>query len=142
MTTTNEIYKNFNNIKVCVSPYIELLGVVFVLSDFSLNAPRKNDKYIEKIKNHFSAFKNHKLIVEFSSLLKINTFKYDAPVELILNIETNTTPTIELLSRAHIDLKQYETLKELVSDFYKTSKFEEFFKSQSKYYLDNIEGVI
>ncbi|MBR2467714.1 MAG: DUF4932 domain-containing protein [Clostridia bacterium] len=136
------INKKLNNISVSVSPFVELLAVIYTLSNFGLNATRKNGKYLEDINNFFNKFKSHKAIKKFKELLQINSFKYDAPVELILNIETDSIPSEELLSRANLTIEKYNLLKEDILNFYKESNFEKFYVDNTKLYQNNIDTFI
>ena len=82
MIIAKEYVKKMQNVKIIVNSFVEALGVVFILSDFKLNQPRKNEKYINEVKNHFSIFKNHKIVNDFRKLLKTDAFKYDAPITM------------------------------------------------------------
>ena len=55
---------------ISVNPALECLGVIYVLSEFELNTPRSNRKYIASIKGYFHGYENHELIIKFKELLK------------------------------------------------------------------------
>ena len=64
--------KNYN---LNVNPALECLGVIYVLSEFELNTPRSNRRYLASIKGFFQDFENHELIVKFKELLVRDSFK-------------------------------------------------------------------
>ena len=120
---------------ICVNPFLECLGVVFVLADFNLNKTRTNKKYMEKINATFSNYKKHDLISEFKELLKIPSFKYDAPIKMILAMFYNTKPSLELLQRANLTYTDYQKLKIAFENFYNKIGFEIFFEDNKNYYI-------
>ena len=142
MIIAKEYVKKMQNVKIIVNSFVEALGVVFILSDFKLNQPRKNKKYINEVKNHFSIFKNHEIVNDFRKLLKIDAFKYDAPIEFILNIANNVLPSYTLQQRGNFDLIKFKKLKENFITFYRDSKFDDFFKNKEEFYKKNITTFI
>ncbi len=135
----NELKIDFGNINLNVNPALEFLGVIFVLSNFKLNKIRTNKKYIELVKKQFIQFENHEVITTFKSLLKNNTFKYDAPVELMLNIFYKVKPSTELLQRANLTSTEYKKLVNQINDFVCVSDFNNFFENNKSYYLHNLK---
>ena len=133
-----EISINFNNINLCVNPALECLGVIFIVSNFCLNKPRTNQKYVQLVCEHFSKFENHELITQFKSLTQNNSFKYDAPLELMLNIFYNKKPSKELMQRANLNTKKFNALKKLLNSFVVETNFNEFFENNKNYYIKNL----
>ncbi len=134
----NEISINFNNVNLCVNPALECLGVIFIVSNFGLNKPRTNQKYVQLVCEHFSEFENHELITLFKQLTQNNAFKYDAPLELMLNIFYNKKPSKELMQRSNLNLKEFNKLKQLVNTFVVDTNFNNFFESNKSYYIKNL----
>ena len=122
------------NYGLSVNPALECLGVIYVLSEFELNTPRSNRKYLASIKGFFHDFENHELIVKFKELLLRDSFKYDAPVEMFLCMSKGVKPSNELLARANITMKEYKEIIKLVKNFLIVSNFEKFIARNEKYY--------
>jgi len=112
-----KVLLKFNGINVEVNPYVECLGAVFILSDFSVNKVRNNQKYVDEIKETFQNHKSHPFVLKMKELLKIGPFKYDAPLEILLCFINNTKPTKEILSRPNLSLQEYLLLKNDFFDF-------------------------
>lgn len=121
-----------------VNPALECLGVIYVLSEFELNAPRSNRKYLASIKGYFHGFENHELINRFKVLLQNDEFKYDAPVEMFLCMYNGIKPSKELLRRANINIKEYKDILRLVRIFIEDSKFVKFIERNTNYYIDGL----
>lgn len=81
-----EIVIREKNINFSVNPFIECLGVAFILAEFTLNKPRTNKKYVQLIKKTFSSHKSHRFVEKIKTLLEKPGFKYDAPVEMALSM--------------------------------------------------------
>lgn len=128
--------KSYN---IYVNPFIECLGIVFVLAEFELNKTRTNKKYIEEINSCFSNYKKHNFVIQFKELLKISSFKYDAPIEMILTMFYNVKPSEELLQRARLTYAQYQQLKRDFVNFYNEIKFDNFFENNKNYFTLNAE---
>ena len=121
-----------------VNPALECLGVIYVLSNFELNTPRTNRKYLASIKGYFHDYENHPVVARFKELLTNEEFKYDAPVEIFLCMYNGVRPSKELLRRAKLTIKGYKEIIKLVKDFIKVSNFEKFIKKNEKYYQDGL----
>lgn len=123
--------------KISVNPFIECLGAIFVLADFGLNKARTNKKYIEKICSTFSKYINHDFVKKFSVLLQNPSFKFDAPVEMILTMFYQTTPSQDLLQRSGLTLDEYQKLHKDFLNFYQEINFDKFFRDNIDYYHKN-----
>ena len=128
-----------SNFNIVVDPVVECFGVLFILSDFSLNKTRSNEKYVERAKECFSKFCNNKLVEIFKKLLKNGAFKYDAPIEMALCISQGIEPSVELLQRANLDSKGFVELKNHLLEFMKQTEFEKYFQENIDSYVANIE---
>ena len=137
-----DLVKEFNGLKVLVNPYVEFLGVIFLLADFENNKPRNNDEYLNKMKIEFSRYKNDELVLKFKELLKNGSFKYDAPLEMVLRFVNNENPTKELLQRANINKKEFEKIKRQFFEFYQEVNFEKFIEQNNSEYNLNIDRFI
>jgi len=136
------LVKEFNGLKVLVNPYVELLGVIFVLADFENNKIRNNEEYLSLIKKEFFIYKNNELVLKFKELLKNGSFKYDAPLEMVLRFVNNENPTKELLQRANINKKEFEKLKIQFFEFYQEVNFQSFIEKNKSEYILNIDRFI
>lgn len=136
------ITKKFHEIKVSVNPYIEFLGVIFVLCDFELNKPRNNDEYLNKIKESFHDYKNAKLVLKIKKMLKKPAFKYDAPLEMVLDFIRNEKPSKVLLQRSSITKKEFCLIKEEFFSLFEECKFINFLKNYESEYNQNIHRFI
>lgn len=133
-----EIVIREKNINFSVNPFLECLGVAFILAEFNLNKPRTNKKYIQFIKNSFSTYKSHRFVEKIKTLLEKPSFKYDAPVEMALNMWRNKEPSKQLLERAGLTKKDYKILFIDMINFIETSNFYKFFIENQSYYAKNL----
>ena len=60
-----DVVKKVNGINVRVSYCLELLGVIYKLSEYEDNKERNNKKYRDDIDTYFYDFKNHIVIKKF-----------------------------------------------------------------------------
>lgn len=132
----------FMEIEVCVDKRTELLGVLLLISDYGKLNPElvevcHNEGYRAKVFKQFGAFKNDKAVKLFNQMCEKLNFNYDAPIALILQLDENfkfdTLPPYPFEDRLESSNLVIEFLKELPR-FVKASGFEEFYKSNQKYY--------
>lgn len=133
-----EIVIREKNINFSVNPFIECLGVAFILAEFTLNKPRTNKKYVQLIKKTFSSHKSHRFVEKIKTLLEKPGFKYDAPVEMALSMWRKKEPSKQLLERAGLTKKEYKILFKDMINFIETSNFYEFFTENQSYYANNL----
>lgn len=137
-----EIIIREKHINFSVNPFLECLGVAFVLSEFNLNRQRTNGKYVQQIKSTFSSYKNHKFVEKIKTLLENPSFKYDAPLEMVLNMWSKQEPSKELLARARLSKNDYKNLYKDLIDFIETTNFYKFFDENQSYYIKNLRQFV
>jgi len=131
---------NAQQITTKVDERVELMSLVFRLAEAQeyLNAPAS--PYTQKVDDYFLPYKNHKLI-EYTQFLRNNYgIGYNAPMSLAVHLQIENgkiklNPNFnknQIEYRWHLDsLPKYIGL---LNDFYKKSKFDKFFKSNSDFY--------
>ncbi|WP_160688973.1 DUF4932 domain-containing protein [Clostridium sp. C2-6-12] len=134
---------------VSVEPKIELLGVVQYLADAPVilkkNLHVDNQKYSDDISNYFSKYKNEEVINLCKEMMETG-FTYDTAPNAMLYVDDN----LKLLE----DISLPETIitnaggKEkllkffdLLSDFRKKSKFDDFYISHDEFYKKCVSDV-
>ncbi len=125
-----------------VDERMELMSTVFRLAEASEFSQKTNPLYLQKLEKWFAPYKKHK-VVEYTKLLR-NDYgvAYDAVPKLAVMLKINKGKVsldkeilLENLDyRWHRDsLPKYI---EYLNDFYKKSKFQKFFESNSSYYQE------
>jgi hypothetical protein len=131
-------------INIRVDPRIELLAVVQLLGKYDLintfEFPYKHD-----INKHFSAYKGHPAVNEFTGM-RAQGFSFDAPPTAVLHLsnppELNINPpfTDYLIQRAGGKEKLERFIRNL-RDFARKTRFKAFFKSHHRTYSQMVERV-
>lgn len=137
-----DIVLKANEINIRVSYCLELLGVIYKLTDFKMNKERNNKKYRGDIDSYFKSYKNHIVVDKFNKLLKNMYFNYDAPVHFMLTLFNNQKVEGELLSRCAMNQKEIMTFKQELDNFIEVSNFDKFFNDHKEEYKINIERFI
>lgn len=129
-------------IKICVDKRTELLGVLLLISDYGKLYPElvevcHNIEYREKIIKHFNAFKNEKAVKLLNEICNKLSFNVDAPIALIWQLDENyrfdKLLPYPFEKRLNSSILVVEFLNQL-PHFVEVSGFEEFYKSNQKYY--------
>jgi hypothetical protein len=117
----------------------ELLSTVFRLAGAKEYVTQDIPIYVDSLDKYFETYKDHE-IVEYTKTFRENFgVGYDAPMSLAVHLQINDgkislIPNVKensLDSRWHKDY--LPRFIELLNDFYSTTKFHDFFVSQSKF---------
>lgn len=134
--------KQVNGITYSISENMELLSVVFLLSDFYyvkypyLKSNYKNE-YNDKIDKYFSQYKSHPVFAKFKEL-EPRGFNFDAPMCVLLcdeNMGINTRDIAEVKNRLEgIDISEINNFLISLNDFSIETNFTSFFRSNFEVY--------
>lgn len=131
---------NAQQITTNVDKRVELMSIVFRLAEAKEYMNDNIQLYASKIDNHFLSYKNHKLI-EYTKLIRdVDGVAYDAVMSLAvhLQIENGKVKLNPDLDKNRVDNRwQRDILPKyinLLNDFYKKTKFDNFFKSNIEFY--------
>ena len=121
-----------------VDKRIELISIVFRLADCHEYSSNTFPKYVEKIENHFSPYKNHELISFIKNEVRKQGVAFDAVMDMAINI--TKPPHMKLLIPSEYDIdsrwKKDHIVKfiRLLNDFYTTANCETFFRENEDLY--------
>ena len=131
---------NAQQVTTKVDERVELISLVFRLAEAEEYLNDGILQYTKKIDNYFLPYKNHKLI-KYTQFLRENYgVAYNAPMSLAVHLQIKNgkiklNPDFnknQIEYRWHQDsLPKYVNL---LNDFYKKTKFDKFFKSNSDFY--------
>ncbi len=130
------------NLKVVVDKRTELLGCLLLISDYAKNYSNliqecNNAEYRNNVFNHFNKFKKEKAVLLLNKIINELNFCYDAPIRLFLQLNEDFTygdlpdyPFKDRLNSSNLVLEFLDELPHFISK----SKFEQFYKSNAKFY--------
>ena len=129
-------------INVCVDKRTELMGVLLLISEYGKLYPElvevcNNEDYREKIFKHFATFKNEKAVKLLNEICNKLSFNVDAPISLIWQLDENYKFDKLLPYPFEKRLKSSNLVIEFLNElphFVEVSGFEEFYKSNQKFY--------
>lgn len=134
--------------KITVDKRTELMNIMLFQSDYGIKHPdlvtygKNTEEYHRKIDDHFSKFKDSKAIKLLNQVIQTTSFSYDAPIELILQLEEdysikklNSYPFYTRLKSSPLVL---EFLNE-IPNFVKESNFEKFYDENKDFYQKVID---
>lgn len=133
-------------INVYVSPRMELLGVIELLSNAEMLITPYDISYKRDALEYFSDFKSAPAVRLFSELLRDEGFDYDAPVTTVLYLSVppeliQKIPFTDYLkNRAGGEEKLIDFVNAL-RDFAHESKFMSFFEAHKAYFSQLVEKV-
>jgi len=120
-----------------VDQRVEFLSIVARLAEFEEYSNSMVPEYSEKIESYFKNFKNHDLINYLKENRKKNEIAYDAIMSLSLRLDLNGNVTIaydiENLDKRW-NMQELEILETYLNDFYKKTRFIDFYNSNEKIY--------
>ncbi|MBV1816516.1 DUF4932 domain-containing protein [Anaerosalibacter bizertensis] len=134
-----------NSLNIMIDPRIELLSIVQYLSNYDeeYDLMTKYDfEYRGRVDEYFTPFKEHKAVKLFDRLSD-KGFLYHIPPETMLYM------TNKFKLREDIDMSEYliENKKELeefyesLYDFFRDTKFNDFYDENEEYYFSLVENV-
>ena len=120
-----------------VDKRVELLGVVFRLAGNNEFNTSRFKLYSDKIDQHFSPYKKHKLISFAEKLINEKGISVDAVMSMAINLDEKLNPRIEF-DRSSLDKRWNKDdaamFVKLLQQFYKDAKCEDFFNDNEKLY--------
>ena len=127
-------------LKAKVDERCELLGAVFRLAGAEEYGNNYVPIYLDSLDKYFEPYKNHE-IVEYTKMLYENfEVAYDAPMSLAIHLQIvgdkiSLIPNVKenSLDSSRWDRGYLPRFIELLNDFYVTTKFRDFFVSQSDF---------
>ena len=136
--------------KFSVDKRTELISIILTLSQgneyieehFSFDV---QDKYRQKVYNHFSKFKNHKAVELASEIAKSDEgFNFDNPIRLAFSLNENLEFEGIIEDYLLNELENENLLKEFMEEIVKfatDSNFTEFYIANNDYYSSRIEEL-
>ena len=116
---------------------VELLSVVFRLTGNSEYNTTRFKLYSDKIDQHFSPYKKHKLIVFAEKLINEKGLSVDAVMSMAINLDEKLNPRVDF-DKSSLDKKWNKDdaimFVKLLHQFYEETKCEDFFKDNEKLY--------
>lgn len=141
--------KQSGTCNVSIEPKIELLAVVQYIADdptiLRKNLSEDDQKYSDDISKYFSKYKDEPVVSLYKEMMK-NGFSYSTPPETMLYVDNNlkllnnlTLPQIAITSSGGKEtlLKFFD----LLADFRKKTKFDEFYISHTNFYNNIVSNV-
>jgi hypothetical protein len=146
------VSREYNGISICVSPQVELISIVQIISKYpsflGFLMSKDSSDYKTEVVNHFETYKNHPAVLMFDRLsMKPRMLNFSAPSNIMLytgetlELRNDILPDEFVINRAGgtDSLKQFLIL---LKDFADKSAFNEFFRNHNKFYLSIIENTI
>ena len=103
------------------------------------------DDYRQKVFEYFATYNNHNCITLAKLLAKnLKGFNYDNPIRLAFVLDTNLNFNNEIDDYLLKELGNEKLIKQFLSElsnFAKTTKFDEFYDSQKDYYASKINQI-
>ena len=120
-----------------VDKRVELLSIVFRLAGNSEYNNTFFKLYTDKIEQHFSPYKNHKLIKFAEKLSVENEISYNAVMSMAVHLDEKLNPRVEF-EKSSLN-KRWEKADvamfvKLLQSFYNDAKCEAFFKDNERLY--------
>lgn len=125
------IEKQVNKLTIAIDKRFEMLSVVQYLAESEMAYADETTLYGQRINEYFDPYVAHDIIALYEEM-EMNGFDYDAPVQLMLyldskfNIVKNIDDTL-LIKRAS-GITKINRFISLLKDFDKKTKFDKFFK--------------
>lgn len=122
-----------------VDKNVELLNIVARLAGYNEYSSTLFKLYTDKIDNHFNDYKGHEIIKFLQSLRREEGISYDAVMFMAIHLDENLNPRIEFSDNIPAPRwGKYNATKfvKLLKDFYKESKYEEFFNANESIYQE------
>ncbi|MDI9412058.1 MAG: DUF4932 domain-containing protein [Bacillota bacterium] len=138
-------------IKTVVDPRVELLSIIQLFSDYGKKhrpLTEFNSSYVQRIKDYFSPFQEHKAISIYSQLISTG-FNFSHPMDFILDVEfdleSNSLSLIKSVGESTVKsaggLHQLELLTHFLTDFANQTIFSHFFTTNESFYKAIVEEV-
>ncbi len=137
-----EIRIKDNRYDVCVNYHVECLGVLLTLGNFSLNKPRSNGQYLEKVWKWFGKFKDHDAVKKLLELTQNQYFRYNGPVEMFLKISLGQPLNEEFCQRFGLSVGAVKEFLAKLENFIKVTNFDKFFAENQETYAHEAEKFI
>jgi len=133
-------------LKLKVDERCELLSTIFRLAGAKEYVTHEIPFYVDNLDKYFEPYKNHEIIDYCKTYRENYGVGYDAPMSLAVHLQIidgkiSLIPNVKensLSNRWNRD--SLPRLIELLNDFYATSKFHDFFESQSDF-IEKVEQV-
>lgn len=122
-----------------VDERVELLSIVFRLADCHEYSSNLFPKYVEKIEEHFSTYKNHDLVKYIKKKLRKKGVAYDAVMQMAISISETypfqpLVPFSQEIPEERWGKKRAIKFLELLNDFYVDANCKYFFSSNQELY--------
>lgn len=132
------IAQNSNIIeKPTVDERVELLSIVFRLAESHEYSAENFKLYTDKINEHYSHFKDHKLINFVKEIRKKNGVSYDAVMKMAVHLDDELNPIVpfnDKIPEKRWGKENAYKFVELLKEFYADSNSEEFFENNKDLY--------
>lgn len=124
---------------------VELLSIVFRLAESEEYNSEIFKLYTDRINNHYTQYKDHKLIKFIKKLREENAVGYDAVMKMAVHLDEDLNPKIPFSAKIPDNRWGEENAYKFVSllqDFYKKSDSEIFFRKNKALYAQASERFL
>lgn len=141
LVVSSFIFAKKIDLEAKVDERCELLSTVFRLVDAREYVTYEIPSYIDNLNEYFAPYKNHEIIEYLKTYRENYGVGYDAPMSLAIHLQIvdGNISLTENVKENSLDKRwgkgNLPRLIELLNDFYRTSKFHDFFISQSDFIL-------
>lgn len=138
-----QIKENINGLNLIVDKRIEILGIVQLLAESKM-VRADNTTYANNLVEYFKPFKDHPVVAQYKKMEQ-KGFAYDAPVHTMLFLDENLKIVKDIdkpLIKRGSGKKQIKKFIDLLQDFDKESKFDDFFKNNAELLHKSIQLLI
>ena len=145
---TNSAFGQKKQLNIYTDERIELLNTIQYLSDYPILNQSDSLEYKKTIDKYFKNYKNHSAVI-LNKNISSTFFSFDRPINFILHYKLPEFELIKPFTENELTSlnasNSQDTLNLIVNEFkkfYAETKFNEFYKSNSKFYNKLKEPVI